>query len=323
MVPTNDAVDSLRNELHDLRDEASSFFDGMADIVEARFGKPKDTEAHRVQWERRLKPAWDDLSDQQKATAKGLRLRLTEFGNRFLQAVRISALMDQADENHVRRSLRRMAAALVLHEYQYSDPYVVSEEDKVFGIVPAEQSESRSEPPACRRIFSDEATRLLDIMDLLAPAPDQLAQAIVASQSPSIQKFRPNTAFIIMQIDPNIPILEDVKNSIKEVFREFNVDALRSDEIEHLDVITQRILDEIVTSEFLIADLTGERPSVYYELGYAHAAGKRPILYRQEGTRLHFDLLVHNVPEYRNTTDLKQKLRTRLAAITGKLPKQT
>src|SRR5271157_4284638 len=98
MVPTNDAVDSLRNELNDLRRHASSFFDGMADIVEARLGKPKDTEAHRVQWERRLKPAWDDLSDQQKATSKSLRLRMTEFGNRFLQAVRISALMDQADE---------------------------------------------------------------------------------------------------------------------------------------------------------------------------------------------------------------------------------
>jgi len=131
-------------------------------------------------------------------------------------------------------------------------------------------------------------------------------------------EIKRDTVFVLMAMDPDDPELEDVYQTIKQVCGTFGLKAYRANEIEHQDRITDLILSEIKSCEFLIADLTHERPNVYYEVGYAHALNKRPILYRKTGTRLHFDLFVHNAPEYKNMTELKGLLKKRLEAILGR-----
>ena len=126
---------------------------------------------------------------------------------------------------------------------------------------------------------------------------------------------RRNTAFVIMAMDPENPELTDIYETIQNVCAEFGLQALRIDDIEHSETITARVLAEIEACPHLIADLTGERPNVYYEIGFAHGMKRSPILFRKAGTRLHFDLLVHKVPGYKNQTELAQMLRRRLAAI--------
>jgi hypothetical protein len=258
---------------------------------------------------------------QDHENARSIRKRITEIGTRLVQAVRSSTLLESTDEVMLRRNLRKMSSALFLRKFVYHESYVINDEDRFCGIQPAEQAEEFTDVKSSVTIFNESASEIENMMELIAPTPDNLAGAMVSSQTSGVVKSRQNTAFIMMQIDETIAKLEDINNTIKRGFREFGINAVRADEIQHSGTITQKILDEISTSQFLIADLTGERPSVYYEVGFAHAIGKFPILFREKGSPLHFDLRVHNVPEYKNTTELEHMLRERLIAMTGRQPK--
>ncbi len=142
---------------------------------------------------------------------------------------------------------------------------------------------------------------------------------IIESQpNPAKERTEKDTAFIIMSMDPNNFDLVDVLNGIKAEFESFGISAIRVDDIQEQNIITEAILQRIRISEFLIADLTYERPNVYYEVGYAQAHGKRPMLIAKDGTRIHFDLTVHNVIYYKNVTELKAKLKKRLSAVAAR-----
>ncbi len=165
-------------------------------------------------------------------------------------------------------------------------------------------------PSSKRLSFADTILDTIDSEDIVKQSMERIS-------------IKSNTAFVLMAIDPKKPDLEDIYNTIKRVCKEFGINAYRADEIEHQDRITDVILREISACEFLIADLSYERPNVYYEVGYAHAISKKPILYRRNGTPLHFDLSVHNVPEYSNVTELEELLRRRLEAILGRKAKSS
>ena len=230
-------------------------------------------------------------------------------------------MFGKTDLDAIRLSVRRIDAALRLRRYDEWGPEILNDEDIVLGVRPAGFSEDQHLLPgqAIAEIDDalDQVLRRLGVLRAQAEA-EVTGESLPSRVLPAAQSLgiRPGTAFIMMMIDPGKPELEDVKRAIQEECARFGIHATRADEIEHSGEITQQILDEIRTSEFLIADLTGERPSVYYEIGFAHAIGKRPILYRRADTKLHFDLAVHNCPEYRNITELRERLGKRLLAVT-------
>lgn len=91
-----------------------------------------------------------------------------------------------------------------------------------------------------------------------------------------------------MPFAPNArPIYED---HIKAVVTQLGLSSQRADEIASTGLITRDIWDRINTARFLIADMTGRNPNVFYEVGLAHALGKDVILLTQSMKDIPFDL---------------------------------
>ncbi len=72
----------------------------------------------------------------------------------------------------------------------------------------------------------------------------------------------------------------------------------RADDIKSQNNIIGDIIEGIVNSDILVADLTGANPNVYYELGVAHTLNKKVILITQEIDELPFDLRSYRVIGY-------------------------
>jgi len=266
--------------------------------------------------------AWNKLPEDLRIQSSHIIDSLLAVSALIAQSGRGSALVDSEDISDLRRATKSAQAALRLRKYRFHEADVIHDEGTVLGFRPASQSEDFPlEPQEAASEFVDQIQRLASILKLVEASPTQLDNATNAAEPKLAQKYRAGTAFIMMWMDPTQPELLDVMDTVKTTFRSFDISAVRADDIEHEGLISERILNEIRSAEFLFADLSGARQNVYYEVGYAHALGKRVILYRKSGTGLHFDLSNYNCPEYDNQRDLREKLTKRLIGITNRNPK--
>ncbi len=112
--------------------------------------------------------------------------------------------------------------------------------------------------------------------------------------------------------------ISDTYQAIRRACTEVDLEARRVDDLAGSGPIPTRILREIEEAEFVIIDLSVERPNVYYELGYAHGVGNRPIdilLIAKTGTTLHFDIAHLAVMFYASATDLEKRLPAKLSQM--------
>lgn len=125
----------------------------------------------------------------------------------------------------------------------------------------------------------------------------------------------PAYAFVMMALTPPDPLMEDAYKAIERACSVIGQRVERVDRAPFTGEITEKILSSIEMAGTVVADLTHERPNVYYEIGFAHGRGKKVILTAREGTRPHFDLQSQKIIFYRNATELEQQLPALLSAL--------
>jgi hypothetical protein len=111
-------------------------------------------------------------------------------------------------------------------------------------------------------------------------------------------------------------IWEDV---IRATVVAFGDVCVRADDLFKPGVVMVDVASRITQADYLIADLTGQRANVFYELGYAHALHKPVILITQEIIEVPLDVSHQRILPYTDTVAGGRQLRQSLSKCLSQL----
>jgi hypothetical protein len=126
-----------------------------------------------------------------------------------------------------------------------------------------------------------------------------------------VQTGKPQ-AFVVMQYSKEFDVFfEDV---IVPVAAEAGFSAYRAADVYRPGLVLDDIVEGLVESEVIIAEITPANQNVFYELGYAHALGKPTILLAERTKRsdLPFDIRGYRVIFYDDTIGGKKQVKANL-----------
>lgn len=96
-------------------------------------------------------------------------------------------------------------------------------------------------------------------------------------------------------------------------------DIIPPHEINQIGSVTDDVLNYILTSDLVVANLTGLNPNVMYELGYRHCVGKPVIAIAEKGTKPPFDIQNDRTFYYEYSVEGIAKLREQLVEVEGNI----
>jgi hypothetical protein len=157
----------------------------------------------------------------------------------------------------------------------------------------------------------------ITVIDVILPHPllgDEIGLFAWGNNNIEYRSFKAlktkDKIFVVMQFgEPYDAVYKEV---IKPVVEEFGLEGYRVDDVYRPGIILQDIIQGIVESEVVVAEIT-PNPNVFYELGYAHALGKPTILLADRSSKeLPFDIRSYRCIFYDNTIQGKKVVERNL-----------
>lgn len=119
----------------------------------------------------------------------------------------------------------------------------------------------------------------------------------------------------VFVLTPFNDIFDDIYDDVKDIVGSTGIPCTRGDEEIKTGNILSHIVQLLLESRVIIANIDGRNANVYYELGIAHALGKKTILISSDLAQVPFDMQTQRILFYSNKKDLKEKLLPYLVSI--------
>jgi hypothetical protein len=136
--------------------------------------------------------------------------------------------MAECDFRELARHTKVMVAALRFREFRQWGVHVHHDEGTVLGVDPPGQEESELDSvAAARALFTESCRAVTEMMDYWSPGDGGSAPMAGTVRGENVRSYRQNTAFLLMWMNPELPELNDVRDTVQEVFKTFNIKATR------------------------------------------------------------------------------------------------
>lgn len=106
------------------------------------------------------------------------------------------------------------------------------------------------------------------------------------------------------------------KSIVQELLRPTPIDLLiANDNPEGRSITVEKTIEWMQTSNYFLVDLSYERPSCYYELGYIQSMDKETLIVAKSGEKIHMSLNRNQISFYTDIEDYKRTIRIWLSTL--------
>lgn len=120
---------------------------------------------------------------------------------------------------------------------------------------------------------------------------------------------------LVFMLTPFHKDMHSAYDIVSDVCKEIGMRCFRGDEEYVAGDLLPHILRLLVKARFIIANIDGRNPNVFYELGIAHAIDKPTLIIAKSLTDVPFDVKYKQIILYNNLDDLRNKIEKTLAKI--------